>query len=334
MRAVELSEWTAPAQLRPATIPDPAPGAGEVLIRVHASAVSHSLALLVQGKYQRRPAFPFVPGITAAGCVCALGAGVTRFRPGDRVLASIEHGGLAELAVASVANTYSIAPGMSYAAATTLNTSYNSVAAALTWPHLLALGAGASLLVTGAAGNAGTAAIQIGRLLGARVIAAAASAAKREFALAQGATAAIDADPARLRAGVRAALGGGGVSAVLETVGGEVFDAALRCLAPEGRIVPLGFASGVIPRIPANLLLVKNVTVCGLYMGYYKIDARAHNEVRVRALFERLGEWWSAGAIKPVIRAVVPLEDIAAAFALVLERANIGHVVVSMPAQS
>lgn len=333
MRAIEIKEWTAPEHLRSTEVAKPMCGPGQVLVRVHAAAVSHALSLLVQGKYQRKPALPFVPGNTAAGTVAEVGAGVSRWTVGDRVLASLEQGSLAEYAVAHENNVYAIADGMDYATATALNTSYNSVAAALTWPHLLNVQAGQALLVTGAAGGVGTAAIQIGRLLGATVIAAASTEAKRAHALQQGAHHAVDSSPAALpglAAAVKAAMAGEGVHAALEPVGGAVFDAALRCVAPGGRILPIGFAGGSIPQIPANLLLVKNITVCGLYMGYYKIDARDRYADTMRALFAQLGTWWAQGLIAPVIAATLPLDRVADAFALVLDRAQTGHVVLTL----
>ncbi|MES2975165.1 MAG: NADPH:quinone oxidoreductase family protein [Pseudomonadota bacterium] len=329
MRAIQITEWTSPERLQVSEIAPPACGGEEVLIRVHAAAVSHSLSLLIAGKYQRKPAFPFVPGNTVAGTVISTGARAGRFRVGDRVLASLEYGSLAEQAVAHEDNTWPIPPGLPFPEATAFNSSYNSVAAALTWPGLLEAGPGKTLLVTGAAGGVGTAAVQIGRLLGARVIAAASSEAGRWHALHNGAHEAVDAGPAVLRDAVRQLTAGEGVQAVLEPVGGAVFDAALRCLAPGGRILPIGFAGGVVPQIPANLLLVKNITVCGLYMGYYKIDARARHAARMRELFALLGSWWEQGLIKPQVGACFSLDEVPAAFARVLDRAHRGHVVVT-----
>ncbi len=329
MQAIQIHEWTDPSQLQASEVDPPACGPDEVLIRVHAAAVSHSLSLLVQGRYQRKPALPFVPGNTVAGVVQATGEHARRYRVGDRVLATLEYGGLAELAVAHEDNVYALPEGIGFAEATTFNASYNSVAAALTWPHLLAVQPGQSLLVTGAAGGTGTAAVQIGRLLGARVIAAASTGERRAIALRHGAHEAVDADPATLRDAVLQANGGRRVDAALEPVGGAVFDEALRCIAPGGRILPLGFAGGTVPQIPANLLLVKNITVCGLYMGYYKIDARAEHADRMRALFAQLGQWWERGLIRPEVGACFALADVAAAFARVLDRGQTGHVVIT-----
>lgn len=326
MKAIRIDRWTDTDTLCASDVPDPDLPADGVLIRTRAASVSHSLALLIAGRYQRRPELPFVPGNTVAGEVIALGARVTRWAVGDRVLATLEQGGLAERAVAHEDNVYGIPDSMPFAEATTLNASYNSVAAALTWPHLLDVQAGQSLLITGAAGNVGIAAIQIGRLLGARVVAAASTTDKRERTLREGAHHAVAAEPATLRDAVHAACGG--VDRALDPVGGDVFDQVLRSLRPEGRVVPIGFASGRIPAVPANLLLVKNITVCGLYMGYYKIDARSGHAQRMRALFGTLGRWWSDGGIRPAICGRFGLDEVPLAFEKVLDRSTIGHVVV------
>lgn len=327
MRAIQIESWCEPEQLRVSHVLEPAIPEGGVLIRVRAAAVSHSLALLIAGRYQRRPVLPFVPGNTVAGDVVAKGAAVARWRVGDRVLATLEHGGLAEFACADADNVYAIPDGLPFAEATTFNASYNSVAAALTWPQLLGVGPEHTLLITGAAGNVGIAAIQIGRLLGAKVIAAASSAEKRERALGEGAHLAIDASASVLRDALQMVCPGGAHRA-LEPVGGDVFGQVLRCLRPEGRVLPIGFASGQIPSIPANLLMVKNISVCGLYMGYYKIDARRDQADRMQNLFRQLAYWWESGGIRPVVSARFPLEETPRAFACVLDRTTIGHVVV------
>ena len=297
---------------------------------MRAAPVSFALALLIAGKYQRRPELPFVPGNTVAGVIEQVGAAAGRgLAKGQRVLAALEHGGLAEAAVAHAANVYPIPPGLGFAEATALNTSYNSVLAALTWPRLLDLRQGQTLLVSGAAGGVGTAAIEIGKRLGARVLATASSETKQEWALSRGADVVLPSDPAQLRDAVRAATGGEGVDAALDPVGGETFEQSLRCLKPGGRICPIGFASGVIPQVAANLILVKNITVCGLYMGYYKIDERERFEPEVRALFRQLGDWCEDRTIRPHVAASFPLERVADAFAAVLDRQTIGHVVVT-----
>ena len=246
------------------------------------------------------------------------------------MIASLELGGLAEYVVAHEANVYAIPDALLFSNANALNSAYNSALAALTWPHLLNVQARQTLLVHGGAGGVGTAATEMARALGANVIATASSEAKRAWALAHGATHAVDSDPARLRDTVMALTGGRGVDGVLDPVGGDLFLESLRCLRPEGRIVPIGFASGRIPQIPANLLLVKNISVCGLYMGYYKIDARERYEGEVRKIFDTLSQWVVSGAIKPEATAVFALENVRDAFAVIQRREHIGHVALVM----
>lgn len=329
MRAIRIDTWTAPDRLQVVDAPAPVCGTDDVLIRVHAAPVSFALSLLIQGKYQRRPDLPFVPGNTVAGEVVACGSGVARFRPGERVVASLEFGGLAEYAAAPAACTYSIPDSLPFAEATAFNTAYNSALAALTWPRLLAVAAGETVLILGAAGNVGTAATEIARACGATVIAAASTPAKRDWALRHGAHHVVAAGSDTLAEEVRALTAGTGVDAVLDPVGGALTRSALSCLRPEGRLLPIGFASGEIPQIPANIVMVKNLTICGLYMGFYKIDARARHEAAVRALFDRLGRLHRDGAIRPDIAARFPLDAAAAAFAAVLDRGRMGHVVVT-----
>lgn len=328
MRALLVQEWTTPAGLLAVELPVPQPGPREVLVRVRAAAVSYALSLLIAGRYQRRPTLPFVPGNTAAGEVVACGPGATRFAPGARVLVAIEQGALAEYALAHEANAYAIPAGLDFPHATALNTAYNSALAALSWPHLLGLQPGQALLVHGAGGGVGSAACEIARNLGAAVIATAGSEAKRAHALACGARHALSPEAGSLKARVMALTGGEGVHAVLDPVGGALFRESLSCLRPEGRICPIGFAGGEIPQVPANLLLVKNIAVCGLYMGWYKIDARDGQETRMRALFDRLGTWFEEGRIVPRLAGRFPLERVAEAFDLVLDRGHIGHVAI------
>lgn len=326
MRAIVINDWTPPDQLVMGEAPIPECGPRQVRIRVQSAAVSYSVSLLVQGKYQRRPPFPFIPGGAAAGIVEDVGPGATRFRPGDRVLAALELGGFAEFAVVHEFNAYAIPDALPFSTANTFSTAYNSVLAALSWPQQLDLQPGQTLLVHGAAGGVGTAAIELARILGAEVIATASSEPKRAWALAHGAKHAIASDAAALRDTVMSLTGGRGVDAVLDPVGGDLFLESLRCLRPEGRIVPIGFASGSIPKIPANLLLVKNISVRGLYMGYYKFDAREQCDERMKALFGRLGDWVTSGVLRPEVADLFTLDDIRAAFATVLRRDHIGQV--------
>lgn len=329
MRAVVIDRWTEPRDLVAGHADPPAFGPSEVRIAVQAVPVSHALGLLVRGQYQRKPAFPFIPGNTVVGTILDCGAQAGRgLEPGQLVVASIEHGALAQQAVAPAVNVYPLQPGVDPCAAAALNTSYNSVLATLTWPRLLGLAPGDWLLVHGAGGNAGSAAVDIARNLGLRVIATSSTEQGRAFASNLGAEVVLNADPTALRDAVMGLTAGQGVDGVLDSVGGDLFTQSIRCLRPGGRIVPLGFASGSIPQVAANLILVKNIAVCGLYMGYYKIDARDRYEGEVRALFARLADWLHTGAITPRIAARLPLDRVAEGFELASTRGVIGHVVL------
>ena len=334
MRGVLVKEWTAFENLEVEEVPEPPLHGRQLRIRTQAAGVSFATSLVVQGKYQRRPPRPFVPGTEVAGIVESVGPEVTRFRPGDRVTAVLDWGGLAERATALEVNTFRIPDGLAFTPAICFTNSYGTSAAALTWPHLLNLQAGETLLVHGATGGVGLAAVEIGKILGATVIATAGSAEKLAVARDHGADHAINYRDGPFRDAVLDLTGGKGADAILDPVGGDVFDQSLRCIAPEGRISPIGFAGGRIPEIPANILLVKNVTVCGLNMGYYygwsPYDARYDHEDRMRALMDRLFGWFEAGRLTPAISHRFRLEQFREAMATVLGRQSIGRVVLVM----
>ncbi len=334
MRGVYVRDWMPFEQLRLAELPAPQPGRKELRLRVQAAGMSFATSLVVQGKYQRRPPLPFVPGTEVAGIVEEIGEDVTRLRVGERVCAVLDWGGLAEQAIAKEVNVFALPPTLEFARAISFTNSYATSAAALTWPHLLNVQRGDWLLVHGAAGGVGIAACEIGRILGATVVATAGSEEKLEIARRHGATHAIDYRTRNFRDEVLALTGGRGVDAVYDPVGGEVFMQSLRCMAPEGRIMPVGFASGEIPQIPANLLLVKNLTVCGLNMGLYfgwtPIDQRYEYEARVRANMDQLFRWFERGQINPVLGAAYRLDDFQQAMSDVLSRRAIGRIAIVM----
>lgn len=334
MRGVFVRDWMPFEQLRLEDLPMPVPGPKELRIRVQAAGMSFATSLVVQGKYQRKPPLPFVPGTEVAGVVTEIGAEVTRFTVGERVCAVLDWGGLAEEAVAKEVNVFALPATLEFARAVGFTNSYATSAAALTWPHLLNVRRGDWLLVHGAAGGVGIAACEIGRLLGARVIATAGSDEKLELARRHGATHAINYRTQDFRAEVLALTGGRGVDAVYDPVGGEIFMQSLRCMAPEARIMPVGFAGGDIPQIPANLLLVKNLTVCGLNMGLYygwsPVDLRYEYEDRVRANMDQLFRWFEQGQIDPVLGAAYRLEDFQQAMSDVLARRAMGRIAVVM----
>ncbi|MCB1740544.1 MAG: NADPH:quinone oxidoreductase family protein [Gammaproteobacteria bacterium] len=334
MKGVLVEDWKPFEQLTLGEVPEPEIGERQIRIQTRAAGISFATSLVVQGKYQRKPPLPFVPGTEVAGVVSEVGPGVKRFAVGDRVCAVIDWGGLAEQARAFEVNTFALPDRLDFTPAITFTNSYATSAAALTWRHLLDVQRGDWLLVHGAAGGVGIAAVEIGKILGATVIATAGSPSKLEVAREHGADHTIDYRQQDFREAVLALTDGRGVDKVYDPVGGEVFMQSLRCMAPEGRIMPVGFAGGQIQQIPANLLLVKNLTVCGVNMGYYigwsPNDVRYEYEDRIRALMGQLFEWFEAGLIKPRIGATYPLAQFQKAMADVLERRAIGRIAITM----
>lgn len=335
MKAVRVHDWMPFDTLPLEDIPRPIPTDGQILLQVKAAGVSFAMSLVVEGRYQRKPPLPFTPGTEVAGVVRAVGRDVTRFKPGDRVCSVLDWGGLAEEACAHEVNTYRLPAALDFTRAIAFTHSYATSAAALTWPHLLAVQPGQTLLVHGAAGGVGLAAVEIGKVLGARVIATAGTPEKLALVRAHGADHVIDYRRDDFRSAVLALTDQRGVDAVYDPVGGEVFMQSLRCMAPEGRIMPVGFAGGEIPQIPANLLLVKNLAVCGLNLGLYfgwgPRDERREHEPRMRALMDRLFEWFEAGAIQPVIGRTFPLAEYRQAMVEVLSRRALGRVALVLP---
>lgn len=332
MKGLLVTHWTKFEQLALVDLSAPVPGPRDVLIQIQAAGVSFATSLVVQGKYQRKPPLPFTPGTEVAGIVIATGAQAQRFKIGDRVCAVLDWGGLAEVAVAQEVNVFAIPDGLSFARAIAFTNSYATSAAALTWPHLLNVQAGQTLLVHGASGGVGIAAVEIGKILGATVIATAGSATKLKLARSHGADHCINYREQEFRDEVLALTDGRGVDAVYDPVGGDVFMQSLRCMAPEARIMPVGFAGGDIQQIPANLLLVKNLVVCGLNMGLYygwsPNDMRYVYEDRMRANMEKLFHWFVEGRINPVVDVTYPLTRVHQAMDDVLTRRAIGRVAV------
>jgi NADPH2:quinone reductase len=332
MRAMICRDWGPPESLRMETVTRPPLGRGQVRIAVKAAGVSFATSLVIAGKYQRKPPLPFAPGTEASGTIVETGADATRFKVGDAVHAVLDWGGCAEEVVAHEVNVFPRPPSLDWAQAIALAISYPTAGAALMWPQFMNLRAGEWLLVHAGAGGVGHAAVEIGKAIGARVIATAGGAGKCAFARASGADHIIDYRAADFREEVLRLTGGRGVDAVLDPVGGDVFDQSLRCMAPEGRICPIGFASGTIPTIPANILLVKNLTVVGCNLGYYvgwsPHDARFEQAESVAALHRRLHDWVEAGKLRPHIGRTFALEQVPAAIRAILDRQVLGRVAI------
>jgi len=263
MKAMIARRWCEPSDLEYVDVPDPQPGPGQVLIETRAMGCNFFDILMIQGKYQIKPPHPFSPGNEAAGVVRAVGAGVTQFRPGQRVLATLEWGGYAELALAAAARVHPIPDAMPFDHAAAFYVVYQTSYSGLV--RRAALQPNEWLLVHGAAGGVGLAAVQIGKALGARVIATAGTPAKLEIARQSGADVLIDYAKEDWVERVKEVTGGEGADVVYDPVGGDVFDGSTKCIAFEGRIVVIGFTSGRFPTARANHLLVKNYGVLGLH---------------------------------------------------------------------
>jgi NADPH2:quinone reductase len=328
MRAVQCSAWGELGNIAVAEVPPPSPpGPGQVAVEVAAAGVNFADILMITGKYQERPLPPFTPGLEVAGRVSALGHGVTRVKTGDRVLAMLDHGGFAENVVAKESDVFRIPDGMGFAEAAGFAIAYGTSHSALAWRA--ALEPGELLLVLGAAGGVGLTAVEIGKAMGARVIACAGGAEKLEIAKAHGADYLIDYRAENIRARVREIADGAGADVVYDPVGGESFDAALRAINWSARIVVVGFASGKVPQIPANILLVKNLAVHGLYWGSY----RRYRAERLPAAFEQMFGWWREGKLKPFVSARLDLAEAKQALAQLAERRATGKVVLTMGRQ-
>lgn len=334
MKAMVCRKWGGPEDLRLEDVEPASLKAGQVRIKVRAAGVSFATTLVIAGKYQRRPPFPFTPGTEAAGVVSEVGPACRRLKVGDEVVAVLDWGGLAEEVTAHEVNVFSKPSHVGFTAAIQLAISYPTAAAALTWPAVLDVQKGQTLLVHAGAGGVGMAAVEIGKILGATVIATAGGARKTAFAKAHGADHVIDYTSSDFRDKVLKLTGGRGVDRVLDPVGGDVFTQSLRCLAVEGRICPIGFASGVIPEVPANILLVKTIAVTGFNYGYYvgwsPHDARFEEAPRTFALMERIRGWCEAGRCRPHVDRTFRLAQSAEAMRALLERSVTGRVAVVM----
>lgn len=309
--------------------PAPVLEPGTIRIAVHAAGVSFANLLFIAGKHQNRPNIPFVPGTEIGGIVSEIASDIrTCLRVGDRVCAGLPSGGFADEAVVDGANVFRIPDSLSFESSTLFPTIYATAYAGLKWRA--GLRPGETLLVHGAAGASGLAAVEIGRALGAMVIATAGGDRKIEAVKQYGADHAIDYRQGDFRDRVLELTRGRGADVVFDPVGGDVFDESLRCIAPLGRLLPIGFASGRIPEIPANIVLVKNLTVIGLYWGFYmawgKSKADAALRERVGTLFEELFELYDAGKLRAPVDRSMPLSNFAEALHRVKGREVIGKI--------
>jgi NADPH2:quinone reductase len=329
MRAIVVDAFGPPEQLRGAEMPQPVPGPGEVAVSVHAAPVNYVDLLVTGGSYQFLPPFPFIPGKGPAGVVSAVGAAVATLKIGDRVLAMAEQGGYAEAVAVAADQCYRLPASMSFDEAASLSLAYDTA-----WFGLRERGRlepGETVLVLGASGGVGQAAVQLARAMGARVLAGIGRPEKAAEVLAAGAEAVVDLSRPNLRDSLReqvfAATDGRGVDIVLDPLGGEVFEAALRALAWRGRLVVIGFAAGAIPTMRINYLLLKNIEVSGLQIS----DYRKRRPQQVAAAFAEIFSLYEQGKIKPAPATVFPLERAGEALAALRDRRLTGRAVLHMP---
>ncbi len=322
MRAVRIHELIGPQGLRVDEVPTPSVAAGQVRIDVRAAGVNFPDILQTRGQYQFKPTPPFSPGGEVAGVVGAVGDGVTEVKVGDRVAATVIYGAYAEQIVVPALSCVKLPDAVSFeiGAATLLTyaTTYHAL------QDRAALQRGNSLLVLGAAGGVGIAAVELGALMGARVIAAASSADKLAFCREHGATEAIDYSKEDLKDRIKALTNGNGVDVVYDPVGGPLAEAALRGTAWEGRYLVIGFASGEIPKIPLNLVLLKGCQIVGVFWGSFAMRDPARN----RAHCEQIFAWVAEGKLKPAIDATLPFTEAAEALTRLEKRQVKGKLVL------
>ena len=322
MRAILCKAWGDVETLTLEDIDPPTPKPDQLLIDVKATAVNYADSIMVAGNYQTKPPFPFSPGLETAGIVAACGAEVSRFKPGDRVMAILAYGGMAEQVAAEEAECYAIPDAMPFDEAGAFPIAYISSHVAIRWQGRLE--PGESMLVLGAAGGVGLTAVEIGKAMGARVIAAASSAEKLAAAAGRGADEGINYTQEDLKERVMALTDGKGVDVCFDPVGGDLFDPALSSLGWGGRILLVGFVGG-IPKIPANRLLVKHRSAMGSSLRYF----RWYAPDKLRKSMDELLAWYGEGKLKPLVGERFPLARAVDAIKLLTDRRAIGKVIVT-----
>ncbi len=332
MLAVVCKAWAEYGALPLETVPSPAMRPRGVRIATHAAGVSFATTLITSGNHQTKPAFPFIPGTEVAGVVTECAPGVTRVRVGDRVCAAPEWGGHAEEVVALEHNVFPIPDNLPFATAVQFPLSYGTAYGALAWRARTR--PGEVVLVFGASGAVGLAAVEVAKALGATVIACVGSAAKAAPAREHGADHVLAGAPETLRDAIKDIVGRSGVDVVFDPVGGAAFEVAMRVAGPLARLIVIGFASGQRPVVPANILLVKNIDVIGFYFGRYIWDGvvpRLDWDRPVADAFIELFHWYKAGLLTPTASLRFPLAQYREAMQSVVERRGIGKVVLEMP---
>ena len=322
MKAVLCRKFCAPDELELADLPEPVAGPGEAVVRIKAAALNFFDTLIIAGKYQHKPPFPFSPAAEFSGVVESVGAGVTDVAPGDRVMGNTGWGAARE-AVAVPANILVKVPaGLDFDRAAGLTVTYGTTLYALR--VRAELKPGETLAALGASGGTGLATVEIGKVMGARVIACASSDKKLEFARAHGATETVNYASEDLRAALKWLGGEHGVDVIYDPVGGPYAEPAVRSMAWNGRYLVIGFAAGEIPKLPLNLVLLKNCDIRGVAWGtWVQREPQAQRE-----LMKDIVNWAAAGKLSAHVHAVYPLADIAAALKAIADRKVMGKIVL------
>jgi NADPH2:quinone reductase len=322
MRALVMQTLGEPEELRMISAADPQPAAGEIRIDVAALGCNFADILICRGKYQVRPTLPFTPGSEVAGRVSALGAGVTGLQVGQGVAAQLPFGGYASQVIADARRVQVVPEGMPLIDACALGITYQTAYLALV--DRARLEAGEVLLVHAAAGGVGLAAVQIGKALGARVIAGASGPDKLELCRAHGADEVVDTRQDGWPERVRELSAGRGAHVIFESVGGAVFEGSLKCIAWAGRLLVIGFSSGDIPAPRMNRVLLKHIALIGVNVGGY----HEHDSAGLQTATDRLFALYAQGAIRPLIHARHPLDAAASALRNLAERKTVGKVIL------
>jgi NADPH2:quinone reductase len=313
-----------PEELVVEQVDDPQPGAGDVLVQIEAAALNFPDVLVVRGEYQTRTPPPFIPGGEASGVVKAVGGDVTGFRPGDRIIATTMQGAFAEQCAVAQERCMPLPRSMSFEEGAGFTVTYATSYHALR--QSTGLRAGETLLVLGAAGGVGSSAVEIGKALGARVIAGVSSERKAAFAKAAGADETVNYGDCDLREAIRELTDGKGVDVVYDPVGGDLAEQAYRSLGWHGRYLVIGFASGAIPKFAANIALLKEASVIGVWWGTWAMrnpDPARRNLVELSAMVED-------GKLRPRVTETYPLGQFTDAFAAITDRRALGKIVLTM----
>jgi NADPH2:quinone reductase len=324
MKAILCKQWGLPDTLTYEEAESKPPDKGEVRIRVRACGIYFGDGLMIQGLYQVKPPLPFSPGGEIAGDVIDVGEGVTQFKPGDRVIAITYYGGLAEEICVPAQGVFPLPSSMSYTDAAGFPIAYGTSHIAL--DHRGKLQPGETLLVLGAAGGMGLTAVEIGKLMGATVIAAASTPEKLALTQQYGADHVINYSTENIRDRIKEITGGKGVNVVYDPVGGDLLEPCLRSTAWEGRYLVIGFAGGSIPQVPVNLTLLKNCSIVGVFWGAYTVN----QPKTFAASLQTLLKWHAEGRLKPHIGHTFPLEQGADALWTLIRRQAMGRVVVTV----